>query len=458
MFEVFEFLFLDIIIPFLLKTAVIWIPVISFILAQNWWKKKMRLEFLSNLKWSLLEIKVPKDVYKTPEAMEIILENALFQGGGVGNWYDRNWKGKVMAYHTLEIVSIEGNIYFFIRVESRFKNLLETQIYSQYPNAEVTEVDDYTRYVPKFKKGNGWELRGFEMKLDKDDAIPIKTYLDFGMDSKSLQLDEEQKIDPLTPLIEMLGSLKKGEQVWIQIFVRAAGKNLKLSEAKQEAWFFKNLFGEKEDYLHLEKDGKIEDWQAQGQRLIKELLDKYSTASVGEGDKAEKVGGYKNLPPDKKELVDNIQRSIMKNGFDVGIRVIYYAKKESFNGMRCPTELTSALRQFSVPKNAPFNSLVMTNFTNDFPFPWQDPDGVRATKNQKKMFEHYVNRAYFYAPATDTENKFYFFTMEKDGKKPFTLNTEELATLFHFPGRVSTTGSFERIQAQKAEPPANLPI
>ena len=448
----------EIIVPLFLKTAVVWVPLVSFFLAQNWWKKKKRLEFLAGLKWSLLEVKIPKDVYKTPEAMEIILGNALYQAGGVGNWYDRNWKGKVMAYHTLEIVSIEGNIYFFIRVESRFKNLVETQIYSQYPNAEVTEVDDYTRYVPKFAKGNGWELRGFEMKLDKDDAIPIKTYLDFGMDSKSLSLDEEQKIDPLTPLIEMLGSLKKGEQVWIQIFVRAAGKNLKLAEAKQEDWFFKNLFGEKEDYLHLEKDGKIEDWQAQGQRLIKELLDEYATATAGEGDKAKKVGGYKNLPPDKKELVDRIERSIMKLGFDVGIRVIYYAKKESFNGMRCPTEITSALRQFSAPKTSPYNGLSMTNFTNGFDFPWQDPEGVRAAKNQKKMFEQYVKRAYFYAPATTSEDMFYFFSVEKDGKKPFTLNTEELATLFHFPGRVSTTGSFERIAAQKAEPPANLPI
>ena len=138
--------------------------------------------------------------------------------------------------------------------------------------------------------------------------------------------------------------------------------------------------------------------------------------------------------------------------------VKYYAKKEAFNGMRCPAEISSALRQFSAPKTSPFNSLGITGFTNGFDFPWQDWNNMRAYKNQKKMFELYVKRAYYYPPATSSEKFLYFFELKKDGKKPFTLNTEELATIFHFPGRVSATGSFERIVAQKAEPPANLPI
>ncbi len=452
---------LELILNIAVKTAVFWIPVICFFLARYWWKHTKRLEYLNGLKWTMLEIKIPKDVYKTPEAMEIILSNAFYQGGGVGTWFDRNWKGKVMAYSTLEIVSIEGNIYFFIRTEDRFKNLVRTQIYSQYPSAEINEVDDYTKYVPKFGKDAGWECRAFEMKLEKPDPYPMKTYVDFGMDNTSLSLDEEQKIDPMTPLIEMMGSIKPGEQIWMQIFVRAAGKNLKLNKTTGEQTLFKHLFGEKEDYLHL-RDGKDapEDWQTQGRRLVTEIIEKYSSASVGEGDKAMKVGGYKNLPPDQKDLVDRIERSISKVGFDVGIRVIYYAKKDAFNGMRCPVEITSAMRQFSAPGTSTFNSLVMNGgtFTNAFDFPWQDWDGMRAYANQKKMFDLYVQRAYFYPPATSSKPFLKFFTVATEGKTPFTLNTEELATIFHFPGRVSTTGSFERVTNLKAEAPANLPF
>ena len=175
---------IGLLLPLVVKTAVIWVPITCFFLFQSWWKHVQRLEYLQNLKWVILEIKIPRDVYKTPEAMEYILANAFWQGGGIGTWFDRNWKGKLMAYSTLEIVSIEGNIYIFIRTEARFKNLVQTQIYSQYPRAEITEVDDYTKYVPKFEPGGPWECRGFEMKLDKDDPIPIKTYVDFGMDNK----------------------------------------------------------------------------------------------------------------------------------------------------------------------------------------------------------------------------------------------------------------------------------
>jgi len=41
---------------------------------------------------------------------------------------------------------------------------------------------------------------------------------------------------------------------------------------------------------------------------------------------------------------------------------------------------------------------------------------------------------------------------------PFIMNTEELATIYHFPGEVSKTPSLSRISAKKAEPPTNLPI
>jgi hypothetical protein len=451
----------DYIIPIVVKTAVIWIPIICFLLFQYWWKHSRRLEYLAGLKWSLLEIKIPKDVHKTPEAMEFILTNALYQTGGVGTWFDRNWKGKLMAYSTLEIVSIEGNIYFFIRVEERFKNLVETQVYSQYPTAEITEVEDYTKFVPKFEPGGDWEVRAFEMKLEKEDAYPIKTYIDYGMDSKSLQLDEEQKIDPMTPFLEFLGSLKPGEQLWTQIFVRAAGKDLKLRETTGEVTFFKHLFGEKEEFLHLRNDkGEVEDWHAQGRRLINKMMDDYASTSVDIEGKKTSVGGYRNLPPDKKDLVDRLERNIAKFGFDVGIRILYYAKKEAFNGMRVPPEVTSALRQFAAPKLSTYNSLVMNpaELTNNFDFPWQDWNDIRVHRRQKKQFELYVQRAYFYPPATSMKPFLKFFEVSRDGKVPFTLNSEELATIFHFPGRVSTTGSFERIAAQKAEPPANLPI
>jgi hypothetical protein len=456
-------------IDFLFNTSGVWFPVIAVYIAWKfgtvWWMQYVNKEYLLGLKWVLLEIKLPSDVYKTPEAMDIILGNIFFQGGGVGSWNDRIWKGKLLAYTTLEIASIDGSVHFYIRSEARFRNLIETQIYSQYPKAEVFEVEDYTKKVPMFNRkiDNGWNCRAFEFKLDKNDTIPIKTYVDYGMDNSSLQLDEFNRIDPLTPMIEMLASLKPGENLWIQIFIRASGKKLDIYDIKDGKYkkdFLTRMLGSYVDagekFLHIENesDKTKMSWQDQGKAEIKKLIDSHSNAEiVTEKDgktETKKVGGYKNLTPLDKHMVDIIQRSIMKYGFDTGARVVYYAPKDVYNGMRVPVELTSAMRQFAAPE---YNQLVMDGgtFTRAWDFEtWEDPTGRRSLEKEENMFKAYVKRAFYYHKA---EGEIF-----DKPKKPFTLNTEELATIFHFPGRTVSSPSFTRIESQKSEPPSNLPI
>jgi hypothetical protein len=38
------------------------------------------------------------------------------------------------------------------------------------------------------------------------------------------------------------------------------------------------------------------------------------------------------------------------------------------------------------------------------------------------------------------------------------LNTEELATLWHFPGQIMRVPTLERIESKEASPPPNLPM
>ena len=44
------------------------------------------------------------------------------------------------------------------------------------------------------------------------------------------------------------------------------------------------------------------------------------------------------------------------------------------------------------------------------------------------------------------------------GAKPYVLNTEELATLFHFPLSTTKAPPVESIDVRKGQPPANLPV
>ena len=68
--------------------------------------------------------------------------------------------------------------------------------------------------------------------------------------------------------------------------------------------------------------------------------------------------------------------------------------------------------------------------------------GDKIVDKKADMFKAYVSRSYFHPPYK---------------KKPFILNTEELATIYHFPSGIETPG-FTTISSRKAEPPANLPI
>ena len=46
---------------------------------------------------------------------------------------------------SFEIATISGQINFFVWCPTRLKQYVQDQIYAQYPNVEISEVDDYSR-------------------------------------------------------------------------------------------------------------------------------------------------------------------------------------------------------------------------------------------------------------------------------------------------------------------------
>src|SRR3972149_9936701 len=193
-----------------------WGPILLGYMFWHQWMHYVQGRHMAKINWILLEIKLPKETYKSPLAMEIVL-NALYQAA-TGTWFDKIWRGKVKDWSSLEMVSIEGHIKFFIRTPWIYKNVIEAQLYSQYPDVEIYEVPDYVRYVDYRGKEGDWSLIGAEYGLSKPDPYPIKTYVDYGLDKDP---KEEFKIDPLTSIIEYLGSFGRGHQFWLQIIIRA---------------------------------------------------------------------------------------------------------------------------------------------------------------------------------------------------------------------------------------------
>lgn len=382
---------------FLMQLIIVLIPIILLFIGAWFWVQYKNTEFVSKMEWVTLEINIPKEVSKSPVAMELFL-HSLMQGK-VSHWYDKYFMGRVSQWFSLEIASIEGNIYFFIRTTKRYKDLVESQVYAQFPQAEIHEVDDYTKYVPKYNpKSKEWDLWGCEYILAKDDAYPIKTYVDYGLD-KDVNLKEFQKSDPLSAVLEFMGSMRKGEQLWLQFLVR----------------------------------GSESDWRKQGEKEIEKIMKR----DKKDEKKDDKPVFPQPLTPVEKTKVEAIERSLSKQAFDVGIRAVYIFKKDAFR-LGNIFGLLGFMRPFN---HETLNGFKPKNGTG-YIYPWQDFRKIREKRARRIMFSAYINREYF----------------GMRGRKHFVLTTEELATIFRFPGRVTETPSLERIEAVKSEPPVNLPI
>lgn len=417
MFNLFSVLFankeFNAIISVVFRTSFIWLPILLLIILWDLWIIYRRAQYLASLKWKLLEIKLPREVFKSPLSMEIFF-NSLWQTGGEGNWVDRLWKGQTRATFSLELTSIDGSIHFFIHTQEKFRNVVEASLYSQFPGIEIYDVEDYTLPVNYDPEKIG--LWANEFKLEKADSYPIKTYIDYGMEKDP---KEEYRIDPMTPLIEFMGALGREHQVWIQIILRA----------------------------HKAEDKNPDGGKPIDKKWVKsyeEERDKILKGAKGEQgpDKKYIPGTGRFLTKGETDTIAALERSISKIGFDVGIRVIYFAPKDVFSAAN-NAGIIGGFRNFNSNNLNGFKTANIPQGEYElFPFIKRSPKKINREK--RKLLDAYKHRGYFY-------NEF---------KRPhFVLNTEELATIFHFPaGGLATSPSFTRIGSKKSEAPSNLPV
>lgn len=389
---------------FLFENWYFFLPILLILVFWDLWLHYIRTNFLLNLKWTTLKIKLPKEIMKSPQAMEVFL-NTLYQTKD-GNLIEKYLNGWLRPWFSLEIVGIGGEIHFFIYTQSFFRNLIEAQIYAQYPEVEIVEVEDYSKAAFTDGFDTEWGCWGSEFALTKEDAYPIKTYIDYGL--HQLMTKEEQKTDPINSLLELLGALKEGEQIWLQILIRATKK----------------------------------EWKDAAKKLVDQLMKRDKKPKEGEVVQM----GSLMLSPGERTVVEAIERDVAKLGFDVGIRALYLARNDRFNAVNIAS-IIGSLRQYNSVNLNGFKPARSTSIDYFF-------KKTRETILKKKMLKLYRKRSYFYIP--------YDYGLDygilSGGRPSFVLNTEELATIFHFPGRVAETPTFGRIEAKKGEPPSGLPV
>jgi hypothetical protein len=293
---------------------------------------------------------------------------------------------------------------------------MESSLYSYYPELEIIEAEDYAskfHYDP-----DKHEVFATDWRLEpRNDAYPFRTYVDFELDKDP---KEEYRVDPIAHVLERLSNLRPDEQGWLQIIFTMSKDNRR---KKNGYWW--------------ETENRYEG-------LVKEEVDKLirETSPKDPADRtAEDAWKFAARVPRYRytQTVQAMERNMGKHIFNVGVRGAYICDADKFasggyTGVRWIWRPYGNVQYM--------NQLRPRRWANPFDYPWQDFKDIRWKLMNRRFFDAYRRRAYFYSPWIIPHNM---------------MSTEMIATLWHPPSSAAVAPGLERIPAKKAEPPPNLP-
>lgn len=396
------------------------IPLGLFFVLIDLWVVYIKVRFLKKVEYKLLEIRIPKNLVKVPKSMENIFSTFSAIKVSTKGFKKKYIEGRAQLWLSLEVVGNGTGVSFYIRTPKDFVNLVEAQIYAQYPDAEIMEAEDYVNSMPSELPNKYFDIFGAEYYFSKPAPYPIRTYEYFESQK------EEKRVDPISSIVETMSKLKpdEREKIWIQILIKPASDDWK----KEADELVAKLAGKKA----AKKELSLGNWIMQ---FLKNLIKAPVTPPVWDDApvKDAPASQVSFLTPGEKEIVDSIEKKAAKLGFDTVIRYIYIDKRESFTRLNV-SSIKGAFQQFNTQNLNAFKEYKPTSLSVDPPF-----------KKQKEFLrKHQLYTAYR-------------LRLFRPGLKTI-LNTEELATIYHFPIVAVEAPSLRRIEAKKGEPPINLPI
>ena len=314
-----------VLVPLTIVVATIFLASGFFLVIRSFFR--FRFEINRSLTMDLEMIKISKiqkkkdDLTKPDEWREEIgsMEQFLASLSNIKN--DFSWWRRLL-YHAPQIVfeianpSTSEEILFYMAVPKKFRESIEKQIHSFFPNASVEKITDYTIFSPKsFTAVSTLQLKNVY-------ALPLKTY-------KSLE------VDPLNEISNSLSKLDTVEEgAVIQVVLVAAstewrklGKKIahKMQQGKQLKYAHQSLASEF------------------GSELAKSFFKVlFASRKKEELDESKKVI---QLTPEEQELVKSIDAKASKSAFQVNIRLISSASSQ-FRADEIVGHMENAFSQF----------------------------------------------------------------------------------------------------------------
>ena len=375
----------------------------------------------------LLAINVPRETEQTPKAVENIF--ATLAGSKSSVTFKEKWvDGKIQPILSFEIVSNGGRIQFYIWImDKKVRDLMEAAIYAQYGDAEIYEVqDDYVNGLPDEYPNDTHQLFGSEFFVSKDTHFPLKTYIDFE-DPAS----KERLKDPLVTLLEAMAKMRPGEWLCVQILVQALDEQDWKDGAKD---YLNEAFG-------VEKKKKSPGILSSAVSMLGDIpttaiSDITGIDLFGGGEDKKEDDPWKSfrMHPGDKAKYEAVARKMTKIGFGTKIRWFYVAPHDIFSQGPRVAMMKGVFQQYT---NLDMNKFsIHGKATTKDDYWWQR---LVINKRRNKLIRAYKKRD------------------DYTGAAKSILNTEELATLWHFPAVHLQAPVVQHVEAKRAEPPSNLP-
>lgn len=195
-------------------------------------------------------------------------------------------EGSFVPIFSFELVATKFSVNFYLTVPTSLIEHFKSQVYAQYPNVEIHEVEDP---VFSFVNTDGQVIDGYELKLKQKYMFPIATF-------------KGTEVDPLNAIVTSMRNVEPGEQTLVQYVFRPIPNK----------------------------------WQKEGRAYINALKQPGSD------------GTRPQIELYQQDEITQIERKSEKQAFQVAIRIAVKAN-DSMRALRVADGIFAGFRQFAVP-------------------------------------------------------------------------------------------------------------
>ena len=398
--------------------------------------------------YSVLQVRVARENETGPLVAEQIFSSIHGIYHKLGFW--RRLLGWSQDRISLEIANIGSHIKFFIAFPAKYKNFIEGQIYAQYPDVEIDEIDDYAKIeemelslnvtekesdsnnivpvkdlpaIQKEKHFNKLDVTkniiGAELSLTDPTIYPIKRYAQF--EDKIART----AVDPIAGITATLAKLNHhDEQAWVQIVIRPMSDKWRVLFTKCVKIVSKGIWANIETL----QNAYIRAFCTRN--MLKRIIffplyfifwihglkagTKASFSDSGGSDIDDATSRSHERETGTAAAMDKVVKLL----YESNIRIMYLQKEPNKEIARVKLkEMASSFKQFNVPQINGFH--------------------IRSYIKGKEALKRYKYRYI---------------------GDPFVMNIEELATVYHLPNKYVATPNIYWVKSRKLEPPTDLPF